>query len=86
MVTKWLAALRKRNAEEAFTRGFDWCAGELLRGKSRDELEQALDFTFDSTAFDYGAQAALQQWDARATIDKAELDTLVYNARGGCSC
>lgn len=78
-------AMQQERASAEFERGFNWMAGELLRGKEPETLERNLDFTFDSTSFDYGASSALNSWYARATINRAALDKLVHTA-GGCGC
>lgn len=84
----WVQQYKARQAARAkaeFERGFDWAAGQLLRGKEPEELERDLDFTFDSTSFDYGASQALHTWYARNTLD-SEAARLVLHTAEGCGC
>lgn len=85
MITKWLSSLRKHRAEDLFRRGYDWAAGSLLMGISHESLETELDFDFNSSAFDHGAQAALNQWFAREVTHKDEMRRMVLD-NGNCCC
>lgn len=55
-------ATKLRRRDKAFRRGFDYCAGELLRGRSIQELEDELDFVSPGYAFDQGMADALRKW------------------------
>lgn len=68
----WLAARRGAAAARRFEQGFDFAAGILLRGQTKntaasfvsDELEDVMDNSafFDSDDFDDGMQAAVRAW------------------------
>lgn len=84
MLKKLLTQWREARARQAYRNGWDWMAGELLLGQqTAEDLEVQLDFTFDSSnAFDYGAQAALQAWEARETLRAG--DRPLWAALGCC--
>lgn len=65
---KWFTERAKRKAQEQFDRGFDYAAGQLLRGVDTDTLEDqtclAVDFG-DGDEFEDGMTAALVKWEER---------------------
>lgn len=68
MIFKWLAGRREMKDAESFNNGFDWAAGELLRGKDKEVLRH---FVFDKAElsgghhpFDMGCYAAIDKWPA----------------------
>ena len=64
----WLAAWRKRRDGEAFERGYNYAAGELLRsnGHAGKALHRSAEhgMEFDPTPFDAGIREALTDWSA----------------------
>lgn len=64
---RWLLAWRLARDKQYFADGWNWAAGELLRGKTVDMLrdEHAAFSYMDASAFDYGAKAAMDTWEAR---------------------
>jgi hypothetical protein len=46
-----------------FRRGWDWAAGELLRGTPIDYIEDCVYGGDDRTQFDNGARAAIRVWE-----------------------
>lgn len=65
----WSSARRASRALNEHRRGYDWAAGELLRGSmSVEQIEHYIecsDAFNHSTAFDDGAQAACIAWSLR---------------------
>lgn len=62
---KWWKARKARAQQQLFDRGFDYAAGELLRGKQPQELEDHVDGAHmfeDANEFDDGIVAALVAW------------------------
>jgi hypothetical protein len=61
----WLRARRIASAKAAYQRGFDYAAGELLRGVDPEAFELEVDARamFDATQFDEGITAALAVWN-----------------------
>lgn len=60
----WLRARRIAAAKAAYRRGFDFAAGELLRGADPEAFEAEMDaLMFESTQFDEGITAALAVWN-----------------------
>lgn len=62
----WLERSRLRLKQE----GFDYAAGELLRGRNPDELEVEADTPFDRNEFDRGMKDAIR---AFAQLKAAEM-------------
>lgn len=58
LIANWKA----RRAAALFNRGFDYAAGQLLRGRKPEELEHEADNPFERNAFDAGMQHALRGW------------------------
>lgn len=62
----------KRNAR-LFDAGWDWAAGELLRGKPIEDIERNMDnadlFEDDQSVFDIGARAAIRTYSANALLE-----------------
>lgn len=55
----WLALWRQRRYDAAWRRGYDWAAGEILRGDST--VQEIFDQAVMPGPFDRGAQAAIQR-------------------------
>ena len=58
---KWLDNLFQRAREQRYRSGYDWAAGELLRGTPVLEIEDQLNNPFDSDEFEVGGKRAM--WD-----------------------
>lgn len=63
LLAMWRAAQSRRRFED----GWDWAAGELLRGRSVDSVREQLTHNLfnddpDSAHFDKGANAAVEAW------------------------
>lgn len=54
----WLEQRRLINQQRAYEAGFDWAAGELLRGRDPESVEAECD-RFPPRDFDLGARGAL---------------------------
>lgn len=69
----WLQARRAKQESRAFDNGWDWAAGELLRGKNEEDVQIEIDAgsTFDDVpvAFDLGARAAVNTYIARVYLE-----------------
>lgn len=63
MLRSWLAKRKARKLQALFDRGFDYAAGQLLRGEDYHRLEQEAD-AIDRNSFDHGVEAALSCWRA----------------------
>lgn len=57
-ITRW----RERRERQHFVDGFNYAAGELLRGAEPEAVEQTADVLFNPTQFDAGITAALVAW------------------------
>ncbi len=66
VIRGWIAACAARKRKETEARGYNWAAGELLRGRTAEELLSRINssYMFDDTAidFDAGARAAIAAW------------------------
>lgn len=66
MIKQWLEKRRHKAARERFDRGFDYAAGELLRGTDTESLEARIDgaqIFGDDNEFDEGMAAAIVAWE-----------------------
>ena len=65
---KWWTERDKRQLEERFEHGWNWAAGNLLRGATADEVlkgcNEAKDFDCEDE-FDAGVRAAVDTWSGR---------------------
>lgn len=65
---KWLETWRKRRERDAFERGYNYAAGELLRsnGHAGKALHRSAEhgMEFGPTPFDAGIREALDDWAA----------------------
>jgi hypothetical protein len=57
-----LARWRRARADKRFAQGFDYAAGQLLRGRPAEELEVEADNPFDRNEFDDGMIYAIRGW------------------------
>lgn len=73
IIHDWFARQRSIREDRARARGFDWAAGQLLRGAPVAELEAQIAFV-DFTSFDQGIVDAIARWDRAsiATSDQGE--------------
>lgn len=76
MLKRFLAWLqRRRTAREAdkFDSGWNWAAGQLLRGRSEDDVQNMIDtgsmLDDKPHAFDIGARAAVNAHIAHAYLE-----------------
>lgn len=83
MIRAFLQRLRDKASARQFQDGWDWAAGELLRGKSSEELSEQLSIV-DEDAFDMGAVSAINTWEARETI--YEQENGVMKLMASCTC
>lgn len=68
----WRSRRADKRAQADYRRGWDWAAGELLMGTPARVIEMQTDVDFRS-AFDYGADAAVQQWYALEQVKRDSL-------------
>lgn len=68
----WRSSQRDKKAHAEYRRGWDWAAGELLMGTPPAVIEMQTDVDFRSS-FDYGADAAVQQWHALEQVKRDSL-------------
>lgn len=61
-ILHWLGVRKATRSLARFNRGYDWTAGELLRGADPDALALLTDSMFDRDEFDMGAEQALRDW------------------------
>jgi len=65
LTPKWWIEHDKRQMEERFERGWNWAAGNLLRGATADEVlkgcNEAREFECEDE-FDAGVRAAVKSW------------------------
>jgi len=57
----WWSNRRKRREQLDYARGYEWAAGEILRTGNTQTTEAKVEETFDLTAFDDGALAAISR-------------------------
>ena len=69
MIRSWLKERRIVRAATARVSGYNYAAGQLLRGRLvheiADELDSAIDETDEARSFTRGARDALTQWKWR---------------------
>lgn len=63
----WATLRQDLNAKAAHRAGFDWAAGELLRGTPARAVEERILFADGSHDFDLGAYDAVKRWQLLAT-------------------
>lgn len=63
----WLQRLRDKRREQSFRNGYDYAAGELLRGTSAAEIESYAGSPFlePHNHFDKGMMKAVSDWEAQ---------------------
>jgi hypothetical protein len=63
-IAEWILKRRARRNSEQFLHGYDWAAGQLLRGVATERIEeQIVNDDFPASLFDNGARAALRTWE-----------------------
>lgn len=63
-IKSWFTKRKEARAKETFERGYDYAAGQLLRGVSPEALEQQqADNLVDRNKFDAGVSEALRDWE-----------------------
>lgn len=63
LITNWLAAKKAKDDKELYERGYDWAAGNLLRGITLEEVESHIESSMnfnDYNSFDRGAEHAIE--------------------------
>lgn len=60
-IKQWLAAMKESARQQEYARGFNWAAGELLRGRETPESLEHYIQGPDKNRFDYGALDAIQR-------------------------
>ena len=66
MIVAWWKRRKQWQKEELHRRGYDWCAGELLRCGNEDHVDFLWDLAgdaFDPNEFEDGIKAALRDWE-----------------------
>lgn len=84
----FIVAFMRRQHDKAMSRqfsdGWNWAAGELLRGKTAEEVGESADCPFDNSAFDAGALAAIDTWVSREVL--AEQEAGAMRLMTNCTC
>lgn len=62
-LSKWLQKRKQERGGLLRSRGYDFAAGELLRGTTRDRLESVS--LYGRTAFDEGVDNAIRDWEKK---------------------
>lgn len=66
IIRGWITACHQRKRDKMEARGYDWAAGQLLRGRTVEELLARVNSAalFDDTGvdFDAGARAGIAAW------------------------
>jgi hypothetical protein len=66
---RWKKRRADARCEAAYRRGWDWAAGELLRGQSEEYIDAMTDVwvpqSAEASAFDRGATGATVAWNKR---------------------
>ncbi len=62
-ILRWFRVRRQAAKDNLRRCGFDYAAGELLRGKSVEEVESWAYDRWHQDEFNYGMQSAILAWD-----------------------
>lgn len=88
MLKEFFRHWRDKAISRQFAQGWDWAAGELLRGQDPEDLHIAIDNGFfgeqRDSPLELGATSALETWAARETLAEQDLGNM--RLMTSCTC